>query len=195
MKKLLFVIFLFFYAEGYCAENNLYRFASFQIEELTNFCEKAYLEEFSKDPLPDAYFNPKLPKARRLHYCLRRIVSTGNYQMNNTLNEFSYSTDEGSKRHSSYKRNDNWFHVSDKPRGDFEKEYVKLIGRLPDEYYLLATDEEQRNFINEVLLKYYDEEKNKERAKRKSLMNKISNAVGIVNPPLGYVFMGMEAIQ
>lgn len=166
MKKIIFFIVLLFSFE---ANANLHRLHSFPKEwtdPLLKDLEPMFIEEY-KEGFPEKYH--KLKDSEKIFYMMWKLEKVGYDYGTNT--EFS------------------WYRVEKMPQNEAERYYVRDLGELPEEYYLIPRDQgkERLEFIQQKLTEFVNKRDEAEYQKKEESQNTAANLVGFVHPPMGIV--------
>jgi hypothetical protein len=171
MKKILPILFLISFssqqAQAY-DNKNIYHFTDKTLEELLVKCEKYYKQDYPHTPFPEKY--QALSKKHKLHYCMRKLLQTGEYE------------------------GDVWYRQAN-IKNSAEYQYVNNIGELPDEYYLIETYEDRMVFIGESLDKKYAENNRIKSQENRKYFSRAGSVLSFLNPVIGWVFTFFGAVS
>lgn len=164
MKKILLITLLTIIsnqqAQAY-DNKNIYHFTDETLDELSVECEKCYKQDYPDTPFPEKY--QPLSKKRKLHYCMRKLLQTGEYE------------------------EEVWYRQAN-TKNLAEYNYIQRVGELPDEYYLIETYADRLVFIGEALDKKYAEEDRKKSQEKRKYFGRAGTALSFLNPVVGWVF-------
>lgn len=149
-------------------DENIYLFPIETVTALLKDCELAYKDYYPASPFPEKY--QTLSKRRKLHFCMKKIMETGDV-------------------HDSV-----WWKQTNM-RNVREQEYEREISSLPDDYFLIESNEDKNKFLQMALDDKYKQDEEKKRQQTKSKMGWFANVIGIFNPVIGLASSGAAAVQ